>query len=129
MHSAALAIGGTSQIVGVFLDFGSSRPDFAFVRAERIATTGLPKKFFPGAPDLAVEVMSPDDRADAVTEKVLDWLSAGCLAVWVLDARMRTVTIYHSPTDIRIVAADVELADDTIVPGFRCPVADLFPAL
>jgi Uma2 family endonuclease len=104
-------------------------PDFAFVRAERIATTGLPKKFFPGPPDLAVEVMSPDDRVDEVTEKVLDWLSAGCHAVWVVDARMKTVTIYHSSTDIRIVAVEADLADDSVVPGFRCLVADLFPAV
>ena len=104
-------------------------PDFAFVCQERIAATGLPKKFFPGPPDLAVEVMSPDDRADEVTEKVLNWLSAGCRAVWVIDARLRSVTIYHSSTDIRIVTADAELGDDSVVPGFRCAVADLFPAV
>jgi Uma2 family endonuclease len=88
----------------------------------------LPKNFFAGAPDLAVEVLSPDDRADAVNEKVLDWLNAGCQSVWIVDARVRTVTIYHSASDIRIIRGDQELADETVLPGFRCQVADLFPA-
>ncbi len=94
---------------------------------ERIATTGLPKKFFPGAPDLAVEVMSPDDRADEVTEKVLDWLSAGCRAVWVLDGNENgdnlSFSDRHSNRRCRR-----ELADDTIVPDFA-PSGHLFPGI
>jgi len=101
-------------------------PDFAFVSKARTPPDGLPKKFFPGAPDLAVEVLSPSDTTDEVDEKVLDWLQGGCRAVWAVDPRLRTVTIYHSPTEIRICTSDGELADDTIVPGFRCKVSDLF---
>ena len=101
-------------------------PDFAFVSKGRLPAGDLPKTFFPGSPDLAVEVMSPSDRTDEIDEKVLAWLAAGCRAVWTVDPRMKTVTIYHSPTDIRICTADSELADDTVVPGFHCRVADLF---
>jgi Uma2 family endonuclease len=101
-------------------------PDFAFVSKARILPGGLPKKFFPGAPDLAVEVLSPSDTTEEVDEKVLDWLGGGCQAVWVVDPGLRTVTIYHSPTDIRVCPSDGELADDKIVPGFRCKVSDLF---
>ncbi len=101
-------------------------PDFAFVSKARIPPGGLPKKFFPGAPDLAVEVVSPGDTTLEVDENVLDWLNGGCQAVWVVDPKLRTVTIYHSATDIRVCASDAELADNTVVPGFRCKVSDLF---
>ena len=102
-------------------------PDFGFVRLDRIPEGGSPKKFFPGAPDLAVEVISPSDTTEQIDEKVLDWLAAGCRAVWVVDPGMRTITIYHSPTDVQILTANQELADDAVVPGFRCQVADIFP--
>lgn len=101
-------------------------PDFAFVGKQRIPPEGLPKKFFPGAPDLAVEVLSPSDTTSEVDEKVLDWLNAGSLAVWVVDPRLLTVTIYHSPTEIRVCTSDGELTDERVVPGFRCKVSDLF---
>jgi len=96
------------------------------VSKARIPAGGLPKKFFPGAPDLAVEVVSPGDTTGEVDEKVLDWLNAGCLAVWVVDPRLRTVRIYHSPTEIRVCTSDGELTDERVVPGFRCKVSDLF---
>ena len=71
------------------------RADVAFVTAMRVGVE-LPPGFFPGPPDLAVEVLSPDDRAGEVLAKVQDWLDAGCRAVWVVDPRTRTVTVYRS---------------------------------
>jgi len=55
----------------------------------------MPKGFYPGAPDLAVEVLSPDDRASEVNDKVQQWLGAGCRAVWVVDPKTRSVTVYR----------------------------------
>src|SRR5277367_1966613 len=60
-------------------------PDVAFVRAERISKIVNPDKHVPFAPDLAVEVLSPNDRADSVDEKVQMWLAAGSTAVWTVD--------------------------------------------
>jgi Uma2 family endonuclease len=100
-------------------------PDFAFIGRKRDPAGGF-KKFFNGAPDLAVEVLSPDDRTSDVNEKIADWLSAGCLSVWVVDPKRKTVTIHHSTTDVRICATADELSDETVIPGFRCQVADLF---
>jgi Uma2 family endonuclease len=100
-------------------------PDFAFVHRERVPPRGF-KKFFNGAPDLAVEVLSPDDRQSEVKEKISDWLNAGCQAVWVVDPKRKTVAIHHSATEIRICTTADELSDETVVPGFRCQVADLF---
>jgi len=68
-------------------------PDLAFTRAERVSPPA--RGFVPSAPDLAVEVLSPDDRPGYVREKVAEWLEAGTLAVWVVDPRERTVTVHE----------------------------------
>ncbi len=92
-------------------------PDVAFVRAERIG--GRPgKDFFQGPPDLAVEVVSPSDRAGEVLAKVGDWLDAGCRAVWVVDPDSRTVLLYRGRSDVCSLAADATLDG--------MPVADVF---
>jgi Uma2 family endonuclease len=74
-------------------------PDLAFVRRERIPEAGVPRGFWPGAPDLAVEVISPGDTYTEVEEKVNDWLNAGTRMVLVLNPRTRTVTVYSSHTE------------------------------
>jgi Uma2 family endonuclease len=71
-------------------------PDVAFLRSQRLPAEE-PVGFFPGAPDLAVEVLSPDDRASEVNAKVAQWLEAGCDAVWVVDPQNQTVTIFDGP--------------------------------
>ena len=68
-------------------------PDIAFVRRTRIPPAGRPRTFWNGAPDLAVEVVSPGDTRTDVTDKVTAWLSYGTLAVWVVDPADMSVTI------------------------------------
>ncbi len=100
-------------------------PDVAFVRAERVPRAPS-KGFFPGAPDLAVEVLSPDDRAGEVLAKVQDWLGAGCRRVWVVDPRTHTVTVYRSVADIVLVRENDILIDDGLLPGFQLRVSEIF---
>jgi Uma2 family endonuclease len=101
-------------------------PDLAFVRRERIPEGGIPKQFWPGAPDLAVEVISPSDTYTEVEEKVNDWLAAGTRLVLVLNPRTRTATVYTSLTDVmRLTESDV-LDGGAVLPGFTCRVAELF---
>ena len=100
-------------------------PDVAFVRAERVPPTPTPG-FFQGAPDLAVEVLSPSDRAGALLAKVHDWLAAGCRAVWVVDPGSRTVSVYRSRDQRVVWNVSDELTGDDIVPGFILPVAEIF---
>jgi Uma2 family endonuclease len=100
-------------------------PDVAFVRVERIEGR-LPRGFFPGAPDLAVEILSPSDRASEVAAEVRDWLDAGCLAVWVVDPETRTVTVHHANRDATIVHSADTLTEETVLPGFQTPVAGIF---
>ena len=100
-------------------------PDVAFVTAGRIGGK-LARGFFPGAPDLAVEVLPPDDRAGEVLAKVQDWLDAGCLAVWVADPRTRTVTVYRSRTEIVVLGESETLSGGDLLPDFSLPVSELF---
>ena len=102
-------------------------PDAAFVRAERAATVRRDTPgFFPGHPDLAVEVISPNDRYTEVEEKVADWLAAGTLAVIVANPRNRTVEIHRSPTDVVVLNEDDILEVQDVVPRWRMPVSEIF---
>ena len=101
-------------------------PDAAFVRRERDAAARGTPGYFPGAPDVAVEVISPSDSYTEVEEKVADWLDAGTLAVIVVDPRRRTVKVHRSHTDAVVLKeADVLDVGDA-VPGWQMPVSDIF---
>ena len=101
-------------------------PDVSFVAKQRIPAEGIPKKFWPGAPDLAVEVVSPGDSVSEVDDKVADWLRCGTQLVWVVNPKWRNVTVYRSSADIRTLTENDELEGEDVVPGFRCRVADIF---
>jgi Uma2 family endonuclease len=101
-------------------------PDAAFVRQSRSEEIGNIRSYYPGAPDLAVEVISPSDTYTQVEDKVLDWLNAGTAAVVVVNPRQQTVTVYRSLTEIVILTRDDELDLDDVVPGWSLPVKELF---
>ena len=101
-------------------------PDGAFVRRERAEAAEDAPGFFPGAPDLAVEVISPSDRYTEVDEKVADWLDAGTLAVVVVNPRRRTVNVHRSLTDITALSESDTLDVSDVVPGWRMPVKEIF---
>ncbi|MCZ6678005.1 MAG: Uma2 family endonuclease [Candidatus Poribacteria bacterium] len=101
-------------------------PDVAFVRQSSIPENGIPAGYWEGAPDLAVEVISPGDTYTAVAEKVDQWLQAGCSLVWVVNPRRRTVEVYRAPDDFTILKAEDILDGEAVVEGFQCRVAELF---
>ena len=101
-------------------------PDAAFVTREKVAAAGETTGFFPGAPDLAVEVISPSDSYSEVEEKVADWLDAGTRAVVVVDPRRRTVKVHRSVTDAEVLSDEDTLAVDEVVPGWQMPVREIF---
>jgi Uma2 family endonuclease len=82
--------------------------------------------FGDGAPDLAVEVLSPTDRARQVLDKVGEYLEAGVRLVWVIDPERRSAVVYRSLAEVRKLGADEFLEGEDVVPGFRCRLADLF---
>lgn len=101
-------------------------PDVSFVRRERIPQSGRPKAFYPGAPDLAVEVVSPGDTKKEVAGKVEDWLAAGASAVWIVNPKRRTVTVYRQQGETITLGETDELDGQDVVPGFRCNVSEIF---
>ena len=104
-------------------------PDIAFLRSERLRGRDRREAFWPGAPDLAVEILSPSDTPSEVDEKVAAWLNAGAAMVWVVSPGLRTVTVHCSATDIQTLTEQEELDGQDVVPGFRCRMADLFSDL
>lgn len=99
-------------------------PDIAFIRSDRVPEP--PPAGFPAmAPDLAVEVLSPDDRPGAVLEKVGDWLNAGVRLVWVVDPMRGLARVYRADGTETLLAAGDALDGEDVLPGFVCPVADV----
>ena len=78
-------------------------------------------------PDLVVEVVSPNDLAYEIDEKVQEYLDAGVQLVWVVNPALRTVRIYRADGTISGLHESDELSGENIVPGFHCPIANLFP--
>jgi Uma2 family endonuclease len=101
-------------------------PDAAFVSREPLEEAGPVEGYWPGAPDLAVEVVSPNDRHTEVVEKALEWLDAGCHMVLVVDPKQHTVTVYRSRENIRILADGDTLDGANVIPGFSLPVTEIF---
>ena len=100
--------------------------DAAFVRRDRVEEVGDSEGFWPGAPDLAVEVVSPSDRYTEVQEKVLEWLEAGTRIVIVIDSEDKTVTVYRSRAEVRVLGVDDMLEGGDVVLGWSMPVRELF---
>ncbi len=120
-------IGGV-YISNTTFQIGASErmPDVSFVSAARIPEEGMPSSKWEIPPDLAVEVISPNDVWEKVNDKVREYFAAGVQQVWLVSQQGQQVMIYDSPTQIRVVTADEDLTSETLLPGFKCRVADLF---
>ncbi|HLQ37418.1 MAG TPA: Uma2 family endonuclease [Planctomycetota bacterium] len=101
-------------------------PDVAFVRRDRLPMGTLPVGHFQGAPDLAAEVLSPNDTVSVVQEKVRDYLLAGTRMVLVIDPELRTVTVSRTVDATRILGEHDVLDGEDVVPGWRLQLSELF---
>ncbi len=101
-------------------------PDAAFIRQEEFDRIGMTKKFWPGAPDLAVEVMSPDDTVRQTDEKAKSWLSHGARMVWVINPKRRTVSVFCPGAETVVLSEGDVLDGQVVVPGFSCRVDEIF---
>ena len=93
-------------------------PDVAFVSAARLPDPP-PRDFAELAPDLAVEVLSPDDRPGEVLAKVADWLNAGARLVWVVDPARVITRVYRADGSESIVGETDALRGEDVLPGFE----------
>lgn len=101
-------------------------PDVAFVTRERWASSTDRGRFFRGAPDLAVEVLSPSNRAGEIRAKVADYLAAGARLVWIVDPKRRTVTIHETLLAPRRLGPQDVLDGGEVLPAFSIPVEAVF---
>ena len=99
-------------------------PDIAFVSIARIPDDT--DKASPIPPDLAVEVVSPTDMLNRIVEKAFAYLEAGTQLVWVVEPKSKTVMVYRSETDIKLLTRNDTLTGEDVVEGFSCLVAELF---
>ncbi len=101
-------------------------PDVSFVSAEKLVAYDNPQEFAKVVPDLAVEVISPEVKYGYVQRKIRDYFEAGVRLLWIVDPEMQTVTVYHSPIDLRILTTADALSGEEVLPDFSCMVVDLF---
>jgi Uma2 family endonuclease len=99
--------------------------DAAFISQGRVPDPP-PTGYLTLAPDLAVEVVSPNDRAGEVQGKVSDWLTAGSRLVWVIDPVRRRAVIYRADGSVALLAEHDALEGEDVLPGFGCPLTDLW---
>lgn len=126
-HVEAHGLGGVYGPDTTFLIGHNERlPDVSFVAAARIPAEGEPEGIWPMAPDLAVEIISPNDLYEKVHSKMREYFAAGVRQVWLISPEHKTVTILHSPTQITILTEEDELTGGDLLPAFRCPVRELY---
>ena len=100
-------------------------PDVAYVGPERLPLARVPG--YPDlAPDLVIEVVSPNDTAAEVQDKVDQWLSAGVILVWVLYPRTRTAMTFRRDGTVALLHGDDVLSGDPVLPGFTCRLGEMF---
>jgi Uma2 family endonuclease len=104
------------------------KPDGLFIRRDRLTADLLAGSFITIPPDLVSEVVSPNDTAYEVDQKVKEYLDAGVRLVWVVNPEIRTVRVHRLDGTIAGLSEHDELSGEDVVPGFRCRVGELFPA-
>jgi len=101
-------------------------PDVSFISEKRAKDLKQSKGYWPGPPDLAVEVISPSERKTEVKTKALQWLHYGAKQVWVVDLKQETVTIYRTSSEVVTLSKEEELSAEDLIPGFSIGIADIF---
>jgi Uma2 family endonuclease len=104
-------------------------PDVSFIAWERFPDRRLPAEPMPDlAPDLAVEILSPGNTGREMERKRAEYFAAGTRLVWIVSPGDRTVQVYTSPADVRLLGEDAILDASPVLPGFRLPIRDWFGA-
>ncbi|MCP4349809.1 MAG: Uma2 family endonuclease [Desulfobacterales bacterium] len=102
--------------------------DVIYISNERLAHTQS-ESYLDVAPELIVEILSPNDRWSDVMDKLDEYFSIGVQEVWIADPRHKHMFVYSSPTDVKRLTADEKLSGGKILPGFEAVVAELFGAV
>lgn len=104
------------------------RPDLSYIRPGRFPGERVPRGYIRIAPDLVVEVISPNDLASEIAVKVEEYLEAGVPLVWVISPDAETVTVHRADGTVTKLHMTDELSGENVLPEFRCQVSELFVA-
>lgn len=102
-------------------------PDVSFLAKDKIPAEGLPDGYIHGAPNLAVEIVSPSDTASDIQAKVQDYLEYGVQLVWVVYPQQQVVIVHHPDGTAQTLDQNDTLRGETVLPNFSCQIADIFP--
>ena len=114
---------------GVFLQHDPDTvraPDVAFIAKDRIPPDGIPTGYLDTIPDLAVEVVSPNDLAEQVQEKIEQWIEHGVKLVWVVYPEQRSIMVYRSLSEVQVLHEGDTLTGDPVLSDFSCSVSEIF---
>ncbi|PYV09182.1 MAG: Uma2 family endonuclease [Acidobacteria bacterium] len=101
-------------------------PDVAFISTARLPGGELPREFLRGAPDLAVEVLSPSESPIEVQQKVREYLDSGARLVWIVAPDANTVTAYRADGTAQLLRESDMLQGEDVLPGFSLRLGDFF---
>jgi Uma2 family endonuclease len=116
---------------GFYMTNGNLRcPDVSFLSKERAKTSpAFPREFFPGSPELVVEVLSPNDTFESLHEKLVEYFDSGCQLAWVVNPQDQTVHVYYSPRPSQLLHENDRIDGAQVLPGFTMSVAEIFEDL
>jgi len=100
--------------------------DISFVGKEKVVEFGIPDNFFPVAPDLAVEVISPGNTSDEIQSKIEEYLSAGTKLIWIVYPKQKMVHVHRQSNVINVLKVTDELDGEDVLPNFRCKLSEIF---
>jgi Uma2 family endonuclease len=104
-------------------------PDISFISRDRVKALGFKpstQSFFPGAPDLAIEILSPGNTHGEINGRLKDFFESGARLVWIIDPNARRVEVCSAADQRRVIGGEGNLEGGQVLPGFRYSVADLF---
>jgi Uma2 family endonuclease len=104
------------------------RADAVFVSKRKLDESVEPDTgFLTVVPDLLAEVVSPNDLAEELDAKVVDYLAAGVRLVWVIYPESRRAIVHRGDGSVSVVNEDGELDGEDVLPGFRCKLSRVLP--
>lgn len=100
--------------------------DISYVGNEKLAEFGIPDSFFPTAPDLAVEVISPGNTFDEIQDKIEEYLSAGTKLVWIVYPKQKMIHVHRQSNVINVLRENDTLDGEEVLPNFRVKLREIF---
>lgn len=103
--------------------------DLAYVAADARPSAGRKARFIDKPPLLVIEILSPSDESEEIADKIELYLAAGVPLVWIVDARLSTVTVHRPDAPPQLFNVNQEITAEPHLPGFRVSVAEIFADL